>query len=190
MLVELGRAERLLPEAHDFTALREAVALARDPEQRAEIALELAPHFKRAARATYARCATDRLGDAAAAMDAGIAEAQRRGLTPMFMQLAVMRAETALRSGDLDTAEVYGEQALELGRELGVEHVALLPWLPIVLIERGHVDAACELVESVELDNSGWWRSGAITRPSRLRAASSPRRSRSARRGAMGSRSR
>ena len=261
VLVELGRAERLLPEAHDFTALREALALARDPEQHAEIALELAlalfavirshegrvvleealahegglspetvelleaaligggldelsateallaraaPHFKRAARgevhdprmlavlavvgaltgmhagdvaalarlalgdgrlleqwlddgyvtATYALCATDRLADAAAAMDAGIAEAQRRGLAPMFMQLAVMRAETALRSGDLDTAEVYAEQALELGRELGVEHVALRQWLPIVLIERGHVDAACELVESVELDNS------------------------------------
>ena len=343
------------PRTHDFTALREALALARDPEQHAEIALELAlalfavirshegrvvpeeawahegglspetvelleaaligggldelsatqallaraaPHFERAARgevhdprmlavlavvgaltgmhagdvaalarlalgdgrlleqwlddgyvtATYALRATDRLADAAAAMDAGIAEAQRRGLAPMFMQLAVMRAETALRSGDLDTAEVYAEQALELGRELGVEHVALRQWLPIVLIERGHVDAACELVESVELDNlllvarslvvllahrgrvriaagqlalgvtdlldmdprmaaarlgswgrkpighrpphSDWWRSGAVTKPSGLRAESSRRRSRSARRGVMGSRSR
>jgi DNA-binding CsgD family transcriptional regulator len=261
VLVELGRAERLLPEAHDFTALRDALALARDPEQRAEIALELAlalfavirsnegrvvledalghkerlspetvelleaamigggldelsatpvllaraaRHFERARRgdvhnprvlavlavtgaltgmvardvaelarlaladgrllerwlddgyvaATYALCATDRLREAASAIDRGIAEARRRGLAPMFMQLAVMRAEAAFRAGDLDTAEVYAERALDLGHELGVEHVALLQWLPIVLIERGRVDAACSVVESVELDDS------------------------------------
>ena len=38
VLVELGRAERLLPEAHDFMALREALAPAHDPEQHPGIA--------------------------------------------------------------------------------------------------------------------------------------------------------
>jgi DNA-binding CsgD family transcriptional regulator len=260
VLIELGRAEKLLPAAHDFTALREALALARDPHQRAEIALELSlalfgviqsregrvvleealedeeslspemvevleaaliggglddlsatrvllaragRHFERAMRgevrdprmlavlaifgaltgmparesaslarlalrdqrllsqwlddgyvtATWALCAAGGLADAARAQDAGIVEAQRRGSAPMFMQLAVMRAETALRTGDLDLAEVYAQRAVELGRELGAEHAALT-WLPVVLLERGQVHAAARLVDSVEFSDS------------------------------------
>jgi DNA-binding CsgD family transcriptional regulator len=42
VLVELGRAEALLPMTHDFTALREALALAQDPRRRAAIAIDLA----------------------------------------------------------------------------------------------------------------------------------------------------
>jgi DNA-binding CsgD family transcriptional regulator len=42
VLLDLGRAEALLPVAGDFDALREALDLAEDPQQRAEIALELA----------------------------------------------------------------------------------------------------------------------------------------------------
>ncbi len=42
VLLELGRAEALLPAEHDFAALREALELAGDLRQRAEIALELA----------------------------------------------------------------------------------------------------------------------------------------------------
>jgi DNA-binding CsgD family transcriptional regulator len=42
LLVELGRAEALLPARHDFPALREALELAEDPVRHAEIALELA----------------------------------------------------------------------------------------------------------------------------------------------------
>jgi tetratricopeptide (TPR) repeat protein len=71
----------------------------------------------------------------------------------MFVQLAMMRAETAVRSGDLDVAEDYARRALELGRELRAEHVALL-WLPIVLLERGQTREAAELIESVELTDS------------------------------------
>ncbi|MBV9820023.1 MAG: AAA family ATPase [Solirubrobacterales bacterium] len=41
LLIELGRAEALLPANHDFAALRQAVTLAEDPVQRAELALEL-----------------------------------------------------------------------------------------------------------------------------------------------------
>ncbi len=42
VLLELGRAEALLPVAHDFGALREALALAKSAQQRAEVAMELA----------------------------------------------------------------------------------------------------------------------------------------------------
>ena len=213
VLVELGRAEALLPQAQDFTALREALALAPDAEQRAELALDLtvalfgvlqvrearavlegvlegadlkpdtvepleatliggglddlsatptllaraAPHFVRARRgdvrdprmlaalaitgavtgmpaaacaslarralgdprllerwldsgyvtATYALCITDQLEQAAEAADAGIAEARRRGLAAMFMQLATIRGQIAFRSGNLDLAEAH-----------------------------------------------------------------------------------
>lgn len=257
VLTELGRAERTLPAAQAFPALREAYGLTRDPQRRAEIALELAlaqfgvmqssagrlvleealeherslrpetvepleaaliggglddlsatpvlmaraeAHFKRARRgdvrdprmlaalailgvltgmaaaecaalarralandrlltdwldfgyvtAGYVMCSSERFEEAAAALDAGIAEAQRRGLAPMFMQLATVRAETALRIGDLDGAQLYAERELELGREFGAERVAL-QWLPIVLIERGDVRAARGLVESIDL---------------------------------------
>jgi DNA-binding CsgD family transcriptional regulator len=260
VLVDLGRAEALLPEAQDFTALREALALAPDAEQRADLALDLAvalfgvlqvrdaravlegvlqsadlkpdtvelleatliggglddlsaapallaraaPHFVRARRgevhdprmlavlaitgavtgmparecaslarraladprllerwldggyvtATYALCLADQLEHATSAADAGIAEARRRGLAPMFMQLATIRGEIAFRRGDLDVAEEHSRRALELGRQLGVEHVALLEWLPLVLLERGDISAATELIEAVELEDS------------------------------------
>jgi DNA-binding CsgD family transcriptional regulator len=42
VLRELGRAEALLPAAHDFSALRDALEQARSPGERAEIAYELA----------------------------------------------------------------------------------------------------------------------------------------------------
>jgi len=257
VLVELGRAERFLPGAHEFPALREAYRLTRDPQRRAEIASELAlalfsvmrshegrlvleevlkherslgpetvepleaaliggglddlsatpvlvaraaVHYERARRgevrdprmlaalamlgvltgvaaedcaslarqalgddrllaewldygyvtAAYVMCSSERLEDAGAALDAGIAEAQRRGLVAMFMQLATVRAETALRMGDLDVAQLYAERAFELAREFAAEHIAL-QWLPIVLLERGDVHAASELMESIEL---------------------------------------
>ena len=42
MLLELGRAEAMLPMAQEFSALRDAPELATDPRRRGEIALELA----------------------------------------------------------------------------------------------------------------------------------------------------
>ena len=42
VLLELGRAEAMLPVAQEFPALREALVLSTDPRQRAELALELA----------------------------------------------------------------------------------------------------------------------------------------------------
>ena len=101
--------------------------------------------------AAAALCMSDRFPDAAEALDAGIAAAQRRGLAPMFLQLATVRAEAALRMGDVDTAQLYAERAFELGREFAAEQIALL-WLPIVLLERGDVRSASDLVESIELN--------------------------------------
>jgi DNA-binding CsgD family transcriptional regulator len=261
VLLELGRAEVLLPVAHDFAALREALELASsDPGQKAAISLELAlalfgvfrsrearevveaalederdleprtielleqvliaggiddltatgnvigradRHFARAARGeitdprmlaalaivaavtarsageaaalaeqalrderllhewlddgyvtvTCALCWTDHLEQAAAALGPGLEEAQRRGSAPMFVQLAVMRAETALRAGDLDLAEDYARRGLELGRELGADRFPTL-WLPIVLLERGRSGDAAELLEPLGLSGS------------------------------------
>jgi DNA-binding CsgD family transcriptional regulator len=257
VLVELGRAEALLPMTHDFTALREALALARDPRRRAEIAVDLAlalfgvlrttdaitvldgvlesspeldpglterledvligggigdlratprlltlaeRYFERARRgevhdprmlATLAQTAamsgapadqgaelarqaladgrlrsrwlddgyvsaaaalafTERLAEAAAALDAGLAEAQRLGSAPMLLQLSTIRSDTAIRSGDLDVAEDYAQRALELANELGAEHLGIL-FLPIVMLERGDLDGAAELGEAVDV---------------------------------------
>ena len=260
VLLELGRAEVLLPVAHDFAALREALALATDPAQRAGISLELAlalygvfrsregrevveaalehereldpgvvealeqvligggiddltatsdlvrradRHFARAASGeitdprmlaalaivaaatgrsageaaalaeqalrderllhewlddgyvtvTCALCWTDHLERAAAALGPGLEEAQSRGSAPMFVQLAVMRAETALRAGDLDVAEDHALRGLELGRELGADRFPTL-WPPIVLLERGRAGDAADLLEPLPLSDS------------------------------------
>jgi DNA-binding CsgD family transcriptional regulator len=261
VLVELGRAESLLPSAHDFVALREALALAEGPERRAEIALELAlglfgvlrtaegravletaladedglsqeivelleaaliggaldelsgtralvaragRHFDRSRRgevrdprmlavlsvigavtevparecaalarsaiaderlltrwiddgyvtATFGLCATDRLEEATRAADAGLLEAQRRGSAPMFMQLSVVGAEIAFRRGNLDAAEANARRGSELGAELGIDHPALWQWLPIVLLERGQLGLASQLLDAIDLSSS------------------------------------
>ena len=258
VLLELGRAEAMLPMTHDFAALREALALAEDPRERAEIAFELAlalfgvlrngdavaviddalqseselepdlvalldqarigggigdleasprliaraqRYFDAAARgeiddprmlamlsdtavlagmpadvgvrlataalrddrllhewledgyvtAALALCQSDRLDEAASALDAGLLEAQRRGSAPMLLQLAMIRTETAIRAGDIGLAEEYSERTLELGRELGAKVVGVL-FRPVVLLERGRAREAAALFESLELN--------------------------------------
>jgi DNA-binding CsgD family transcriptional regulator len=258
VLLELGRAEAVLPMTHDFAALREALALAEDPGERAEIAFELAlalfgvlrngdgvaviddalraeseldpdlvarldqarigggigdlkasprliaraqRYFDSAARgeiqdprllatlsntavlagkpaavgvglataalederlldqwlddgyvtAAVALCESDRLEEAARALEAGMLVAQRRGSSPMLLQLVMVRTETAIRAGDIGLAEEYSEQMLEFGRELGADLVGML-WRPIVLLERGHPEEAAELLEPLDLD--------------------------------------
>jgi DNA-binding CsgD family transcriptional regulator len=259
VLTELGRAETMLPVVGDFAALRDAISLATEPGQRAELALELAlamsavaqhdsaravleqaleheqeldsrlverieaaligtgaidlsatkrvlartrRYLERAVRgevhdnrmlasiamtgavtglpagqvaafasqaledgqllrgrlddgyvlATIALCWSDRLDEAALRQDEGIAEAQRRGSVPVFVQLAVFRSQTALRAGALDIAEDYGRRALDLSADLGAQHLAAIPYAT-VLLERGDCQVAAELVESVELDD-------------------------------------
>ncbi len=261
VLLELGRAEAMLPMAHEFSALRDALELASDPGQRAELALELAlalfgvfrngearlvlaealrreqdldpdvvermeqallgggmddpeavpdivaraeRYFERARRgevrdsrmlaalgavagytgrsaaeatqlarhalrdesllsrwlddgyvtATWVLCTVDRLSEAADAADRGLAEAQRRGSAPMFLQLALLRADIALRAGDLDAAEEFSERALELGQELGAELYGTM-LLTLVLVERGRIDEASAIVDSVRLSDTG-----------------------------------
>ena len=102
---------------------------------------------------TCALCWTDHLEQAAAALGPGLEQAQSRGSAPMFVQLAVMRSETALRAGDLDVAEDYALRGLELGRELGADRFPTL-WLPIVLLERGRAGDAADLLEPLPLSDS------------------------------------
>ncbi len=261
VLLDLGRAEAMLPVPQDFSALRDALELATDPSQRAEIALELAlalygvlrnsearlvlddaltrerdldpelverleqavigggmddpeavpavlaraeRQFERARRgevrdarmlaalasvatftarsaseaselaeqaladerllfrwlddgyvtASWVLCLVGRLAEAADAADRGLAEAQRRGSAPMFLQLALVRTDIAFRAGDLDTAEELSERALELGRELGAELYGTM-FLALVLIERGRIDQAAAMVDSVVLPDAG-----------------------------------
>ncbi len=255
VLVELGRAETRLPSAPEFGALEEALALATDPTERAELANELAlalfgvirseegmqvleraledrdalapelverlegsqisggapslpameyviprmgPLLARARRdetrdpevlsalamtgavtgltaaeagdlarrsladgvllgerldtgyvsAAVALAWCGYLEDAAAALDEGIAAAQRQGWAAMFMQLATFRCETALRAGDLYVAEDYGRRAYELALDLGAEQFVVMA-LSAVLLERGDTVEALELIGSV-----------------------------------------
>ena len=97
---------------------------------------------------TCALCWTDHLERAAAALGPGLDEAQRRGSAPMFVQLAVMRSETALRAGDLDVAEDYARRGLELGRESGPT-TSPCCGCSIVLLERGRAGDAADLLETV-----------------------------------------
>ena len=260
-MLELGHAEAMLPVAQEFPALRDALAIATDPSQKAEIALELAlalfgvlrngdarmvlddalrherdldpamverleqaligggmddlaaapdilaraeRHFDRARRgevrdgrmlaalaavasftgrsaaeamelarqalrderllsrwlddgyvtAGWTLCMIDRLSEAARAADRGLVEAQRRGSAPMFLQLSLLRADIALRAGDLDVAEELSERAIEVGRELGAELFGTM-FLALVFLERGRIDEAGAMVESVELPDPG-----------------------------------
>jgi DNA-binding CsgD family transcriptional regulator len=85
--------------------------------------------------------------DAARAQDAGITWAQRRGSAPTFMQMSSWRGVTALRVGELDVAEDHLRRAWGIGRELGARLYAVM-FLIGVLLERGSVEEAFELVES------------------------------------------
>ncbi len=278
VLVELGRAEALLPMAQDFSALREAMDLADGPSERASIGRELAvalcgvlrnvearaliedlldqleglvdstvtdslmliliaigsddlaaaprvharaaPYMERARRgevtdprmlaalaveasltsgsaefatelalraladprligewldygyvtATVALSTAGALEPAAAAIDRGIVEAQRRGSAPMLLQLAIFRAEVALFAGDLETAEDYADRAGELGRALGsMEHAAV--HMPVIHVERGRLDQAAAAVASIEPASSTVWGAMLLAERGRVRIA-------------------
>jgi DNA-binding CsgD family transcriptional regulator len=93
---------------------------------------------------------SDHPQEAMAAILAGLEVAQRRGSAPMLLQLNLFGADCALRTGDLDVAEDLARRLFELGRELGAEHAAPL-LLPIVLLERGQIQDAHELLEPIDL---------------------------------------
>jgi DNA-binding CsgD family transcriptional regulator len=112
--------------------------------------------------ATIALTFSDALADAARAQDVAIAEAQRRGSAPMFLQTSVFRSCTALRAGDLHTAEDDGRRALDVAHEPEARLFAL-QWLPAILLERGRAREAAGLLEPLELTEAalGTW-SGVI----------------------------
>ena len=96
--------------------------------------------------ATVALGWADRLEEAAAAQDAGIEEAQRRGWSAMCMQLLALRADTALRAGELRLAEEHGQLARDLAAELGAAPSFASTALAGSLLERGSGAAALELL--------------------------------------------
>ena len=100
----------------------------------------------------------DQLDEAGRAQDAGFAWAQRRGSAPMFMLMSVWRGETAFRAGNLAIAEAHLRRAHELGSELGVGLFAVM-YLIDVLLERGEVEEAFELIERAEISDAqlGVW---------------------------------
>ncbi len=277
VLIELGDAEAKLPVAQEHAALREALELATDPEQRAEIALKLAlalfgairsdegrrviegvldaeprlpqraaaeleqaligggivdlggarsvlaralPLLERAERgevseprmltalamagaaagipsdrvtamarqaladerlftqwlddgyvtATVALTWADQLEESAAAQEAGIAEARRHGWSSMWMQLEALRAETALRAGDLRLAEEHGQPARELASELGAAEFASLP-LAGAALERGDAAQALALLEQGGRETATWPAVAALALRGRAHAA-------------------
>jgi DNA-binding CsgD family transcriptional regulator len=98
-------------------------------------------------------CWTGQLDQATDAVERGMLEAERRGSAPMRLQLALVRSETGLRAGDLSAAAEYAQRGLELARELDATQVALTCVIP-VLLERGRLDEAWELVEHHEIADS------------------------------------
>jgi DNA-binding NarL/FixJ family response regulator len=93
--------------------------------------------------ATATLTSADELDDAAAAQDAIIAESQRRGSRPMFLQAATFSALTALFAGDFDVAEDHAQRALDVARKLSAQ-MFVLQHFSAVMLERGRAhEAAC-----------------------------------------------
>ncbi|WP_330277137.1 ATP-binding protein [Lentzea sp. NBC_00516] len=101
--------------------------------------------------ACLALAAADDVAEAVAGLDAVIAEARRRGLTPIVPQGLMMRAKVFGMTGDLDKAAADMEQA-ELEYPLTNLHPDARPIMVaaniLVSIERGQVDRAIELAAS------------------------------------------
>jgi DNA-binding CsgD family transcriptional regulator len=97
---------------------------------------------------------SDHWHEAMVAIRAGLEVAQRHGSAPMLLQLNFFGADAAWRMGDLDVAEDLARRAFELGRELGADHAARM-WLPIVLLERGRLQDAAAMLESIDLPEPG-----------------------------------
>ena len=74
LLTELGRAEALLPVAQDFAALREALELAQGPEQRAEVAHDLALSLANVAQSIAGRRVLEEVLESSGDLDAALVE--------------------------------------------------------------------------------------------------------------------
>ncbi len=116
--------------------------------------------------AGFALGSAEALGLAAETAERGLAEAQRRGSAPMLLQLSLLRSDIAYRAGDLETAEDHAERALDFGRALGATDSAMVR-LPAINLERGRLDRAVELIESVDVLKAQAW--GRVLRAERGR---------------------
>ncbi len=106
--------------------------------------------------AGFALGSAEALDLAAGTAERGLDEAQRRGSAPMLLQLSLLRSDIAYRAGDLATAEDYAERALDFGRTLGATDSAMVR-LPAINLERGRLERAIELIESVDILTTQAW---------------------------------
>ena len=117
---------------------------------------------------------TDQFENAVEAQELGLTTAQRRGSAPLFMHTSTMCSVTALRVGELDAAEDHAQRAYELAREVGSEHYAAM-WLLPVLAERGRLEEARAILDSLELEEPQlrlWQGVGVLAERGRVRIAS------------------
>jgi DNA-binding CsgD family transcriptional regulator len=98
----------------------------------------------------YALMWADALDEALGFLDGGIAEVRRRGAILQFSSLSMTRALIQYTRGALLEAEADGRAALAA---MPHEHVWFVPhthaWLAQILVERGSVEEAAELVARV-----------------------------------------
>ena len=99
----------------------------------------------------YALLRTDRLDEGVRLLDATIADARRRGAVFHFSSLSMTRAIFQYARGALTEAEADGRAALETLPHRNVWFVAAANgWLAQILVERGAVDEAAGLLDTVE----------------------------------------
>ena len=99
----------------------------------------------------YALLHCDRLEDGLRLLDATLADVRRRGAVFPFSSLSITRAVFLYAGGSLIEAEADGRAALEA---LPHQRVWFRPtthgWLAQILVERGSIDEAAELLDAVE----------------------------------------
>jgi DNA-binding CsgD family transcriptional regulator len=136
----------------------ETAATAVEMAERARADDRLLTHWLDAGYVTagFALGSAEALDLAAETAERGLAEAQRRGSAPMLLQLSLLRSDIAYRAGDLATAEDYAERALDFGRALGATEGAMVR-LPAINLERGRLEHAVELIESVDVSTAQAW---------------------------------
>jgi DNA-binding CsgD family transcriptional regulator len=134
-------------------------------------ALTAMSHEERARNYTggaYALLYAERLDDGVRLLDATLADVRRRGAVSPFSSLSMTRAIFQYARGNLVEAEADGRAALEA---LPHRSVWFRPaghgWLAQILVERGLVDEAAELVDAAEASV----RADAFSRAPLLRAA-------------------
>jgi DNA-binding CsgD family transcriptional regulator/tetratricopeptide (TPR) repeat protein len=138
-------------------AYHEAASGAGDADSAADAALaalEAMSHEERAQNYTggvYTLLRTDRFDDGIRVLDATISDARRRGAVFHFSSLSITRAVFHYARGALNDAEADGRAAFETLPHRNVWFAASVHgWLAQILVERGNVDEAAALIDSIE----------------------------------------